>query len=188
MRSREEVERLVVDHAWIAASFSKRYRKSAERHRVEHDDIIQAGLVGLTIAAQRFDQNAGAMFKTYAYYWVRNEILELISRAASRGLGGARDHWKRGIGSPIVHRLPDNVHELLPDPNEPPSEKMERDDLISAVTELLEGANKRQAFAFRRRYFDGVPVPVIAEEMGVSISTVSLDSRHVRRQLAEALA
>ena len=55
---------------------------------VELDDLIQAGLIGLLAAAERFDAEQGAHFETYAAQRVRGAMLDELREAdwASRNV------------------------------------------------------------------------------------------------------
>ena len=39
-----------------------------------YDDLVQEGMLGLLIAAQKFDPTRGVKFSTYATWWVRQRI------------------------------------------------------------------------------------------------------------------
>ena len=52
---------------------AKRYKHSVRYY----DDLISAGNVGMVEAAHRYDPNKGVKFTTYAYYWIRKEMLDL---------------------------------------------------------------------------------------------------------------
>ncbi|MEW5893195.1 MAG: RNA polymerase sigma factor FliA [Pseudomonadota bacterium] len=55
---------------------------------VEVDDLIQAGLIGLLNAVERYDENQGANFETYASQRIRGAMLDELRDAdwASRGV------------------------------------------------------------------------------------------------------
>jgi RNA polymerase sigma-70 factor (ECF subfamily) len=53
------------------------------------------------------------------------------------------------------------------------------------VAETLDGLGQRTAAVFRRHRVDGVPQRQVAQEMGVSLSTVESDLRGAYRALAE---
>ena len=56
------------------------------KHCVKYyDDLISAGNVGMVKAARRYDPNRGVKFTTYAYYWIRKEMLELCKMEYTHG-------------------------------------------------------------------------------------------------------
>lgn len=76
---------------------------------VEADDLIQAGLIGLLDAAERFDDNQGAHFETYATQRVRGAMLDELREAdwasrnvrkASRQIEGAIHGLQQRLGRP----------------------------------------------------------------------------------------
>ncbi|WP_167473542.1 sigma-70 family RNA polymerase sigma factor [Nocardia arthritidis] len=57
-------------------------RREAGRYRVwrmQRDDLLQAGLVGLLVASDRYDPARGVPFGAYAQHWVRKEIQRTIA-------------------------------------------------------------------------------------------------------------
>ncbi|APF28150.1 RNA polymerase sigma factor, sigma-70 family protein [Clostridium sporogenes] len=52
---------------------SKRYKQF--RHKYSYDDLFQEGCLGLMKAVNRFDDNKGIKFSTYAYPYVDGQIL-----------------------------------------------------------------------------------------------------------------
>lgn len=69
-------ERLITDHAHLVAGEVARYRT----WRLERADLHQAGMVGLLMAAARFDPARAVPFPAYARTWVRKEIQRAIAR------------------------------------------------------------------------------------------------------------
>lgn len=59
----------------LAVSIAKKY---IDVSKLEYADLIQEGIIGLAKAAQRFDHKKGAVFSTYATYWVRQNIQRAI--------------------------------------------------------------------------------------------------------------
>ena len=61
---------------------------------VERQDLVQEGVAGLLLAAQRFDPALGTPFWGYAAFWVRKAMQELVATVAGSagalGPGGAR--------------------------------------------------------------------------------------------------
>ena len=55
-----------------AATLASIYDGSSSRPSL--DDAIQEGIVGLTVAADRFDPKRGLRFSTYSTYWITNNV------------------------------------------------------------------------------------------------------------------
>lgn len=67
---------LVTAHGYLVEQEAARYRT----WRIDHADLRQAGLLGLLIAAARFDPGRAVPFAAYARTWVRKEIQRAISQ------------------------------------------------------------------------------------------------------------
>ena len=72
----------VMDYLPLAASIARSYATE----QLPFEDLVQEGLIGLTIAAHRYDPSRGA-FATYARHWVKASIHRCA--AASGHLGFA---------------------------------------------------------------------------------------------------
>jgi len=68
-------DRLVADHSYLVTTEVHRYRT----WRLQRTDLHQAGLLGLLIAAARFDPDRAVPFAGYAHVWVRKEIQRAIA-------------------------------------------------------------------------------------------------------------
>lgn len=64
---------LVEGHAYVVHQEATRFHVS----RIEIQDLHQAGLLGLLLAAARFDENRGP-FSAYARHWVRKEMQRAV--------------------------------------------------------------------------------------------------------------
>jgi RNA polymerase sigma-32 factor len=69
------MRRLVEGNLRLVVSAAKEY---GGRSRRDLDDLIQAGNVGLVIAAQRYDAGRAVTFSTYALIWIRSTMLNYI--------------------------------------------------------------------------------------------------------------
>ncbi|KFK34637.1 hypothetical protein AALP_AA5G171900 [Arabis alpina] len=49
---------------------------------IAHEDLIQAGYVGVLQGAERFDHTRGYKFSTYVQYWIRKSMSMIVSRHA----------------------------------------------------------------------------------------------------------
>ena len=78
-------ERLVEANLRFVVAVALKYR----RYAIRLADLIAEGNLGLMIAAQKFDPHRGTRFVTYASYWIRALILDLVVRASSLVGGGS---------------------------------------------------------------------------------------------------
>ncbi len=80
-RCEPDVERLVAEHLGFVDALAHRIRKKLPAHACI-DELIAAGRLGLVQAAQRYDPNQGAQFKTFAYYRIRGAIFDAVRSAS----------------------------------------------------------------------------------------------------------
>jgi RNA polymerase sigma factor (sigma-70 family) len=68
-------DRLITSHSGLVAAEVARYRT----WRLDRADLHQAGMLGLLVAAARFDPDRAVPFAAYARTWVRKEIQRAIA-------------------------------------------------------------------------------------------------------------
>lgn len=69
---------LVTSNVRLAVSEAKRVRNRG----LPMDDLIQEAVVGVMIAAERFDVERGCRFSTYAVPWIRQRLHEALDKTA----------------------------------------------------------------------------------------------------------
>ena len=68
-------EKLVAANLRLVASLVLKLQYRINRAVcIDTEDLLQAGSVGLTIAADKFDHTRGYKFSTYAYFWIRQSV------------------------------------------------------------------------------------------------------------------
>lgn len=70
-----EYHRLVVENHSLAMAIVMQYGYQSQRI----EDLLGAGMLGLCIAAKRFDPSKDCAFSTYAAQWIRKMIAEQLS-------------------------------------------------------------------------------------------------------------
>ena len=70
-------DRFVRANLRLVIGFCERYRSVPAQY---HDDLIQAGNLGLMRAVEKFDPTRGYKFSTYAYWWIRQGIHSFIEQ------------------------------------------------------------------------------------------------------------
>jgi len=68
-------DKLILDHLYLAKIMAKKYINKG----VDYEDLVQEGTIGLLKAAKKFDPERGVKFSTYATFWVRQAIFEVIT-------------------------------------------------------------------------------------------------------------
>jgi RNA polymerase sigma-32 factor len=76
---REASDRLVEANLRFVVAVALQYR----RYQIPLAELVAEGSVGLMMAVRRFDPERGTRFVTYAGYWIRAYVLELVVRSAS---------------------------------------------------------------------------------------------------------
>jgi RNA polymerase sigma factor (sigma-70 family) len=64
-------QQLICHNIYLAISFSKRYTSTS----LDYDSLLQDAFYGLSIAAEKFDYDAGVKFSCYAYIWIKKYAL-----------------------------------------------------------------------------------------------------------------
>ncbi len=75
----ESLNELVSRNLCFVVKIAKEYR----HHAVPFEDLLNAGNLGLIRAAERFDSERGNRFITYAIWWIRKCLIEVVSEHVS---------------------------------------------------------------------------------------------------------
>ena len=120
--SRQAEQDLCVKNHGLVSKYVFAYEKRYT-NRLETEDLLQVGFMGLIKAAQRFDLRLGGAFSTYAVHWIKQAIareimdhgyairvpvhmMERINKVI------AADNRLAGEGIPLLERLPCVADEL----------------------------------------------------------------------------
>lgn len=149
---------------------------------VEVDDLIQAGLIGLLDAVERYDEGQGANFETYATQRIRGAMLDELREAdwASRNVRRA------------ARQIENAIHTLEQRLKRPPTEQEIADELkldIHAYFSLLNDARGAQLLYYEDLHEEGGDD--FLERFADDISQGPFDiitSRAFKRALAQAVA
>lgn len=189
--SRDEERRLARriqegDEAALAELVSRNLRfvvSVARRYRgrgLSLSDLVNEGNVGMIRAARRFDGDRGVRFVTYAAWWIRQAILEALTRRRESAEPPAPSAPSRRVVR-LSLDAPDpagaSLAERTPDPGaEPPDAPVHRRALRRAVSRSLASLPEREARVLELYYGldGGAPrdLGTVASRLDVSRSRV----------------
>ena len=66
-------EKIIVEYLPLVRSIAAKYNK----YGVPHEDLEQEGMIGLLTAIDKYKDDTGAKFSTYASFWIKKYILIL---------------------------------------------------------------------------------------------------------------
>ena len=178
-------ESLFDQHVGLAKGLAyRRARRHAGATADDAEDLAQAALLGLWLAATRYRPDGGAAFSTYAYEWVRGELRDECWRLRFWGFQAnraVRDGLIAGLpardGMPSERDEPDAV------PQVGPSSSLEDADLLDFVIRQLPTVKLRRTA--RLYWVEGRPTKEIAAELRVSVARVEQLHREAFRRMQD---
>ncbi|WP_164970754.1 sigma-70 family RNA polymerase sigma factor [Bacillus albus] len=66
------LDRIIEVNIKLVQSIAKKFLNLG--HMLEYDDLVQIGIIGLYKAVEKFDENLGYSFSTYATWWIKQRI------------------------------------------------------------------------------------------------------------------
>ncbi len=75
--NKEKRDKLVVDHLPLVKYVVGKLMIYLPAH-LDQEDLIESGIVGLIEAAEKFKENKGVKFKTYAFHRIRGSVLDYL--------------------------------------------------------------------------------------------------------------
>lgn len=163
--SPEEVEKYVVENQRLVHYLMKRFDVAPS----DYDDVAQIGMMGLTKAAQTFNQSKDIKFATYASRCINNEILMYFRRENKRAGDVSLDE-------PINIDAEGNeltLGDKIPSPSSLFVEEIEnREIFLLTMNIILNFLNPRERFIILHE-ISGTNQRNIAEKLDISQSYIS---------------
>jgi RNA polymerase sigma factor (sigma-70 family) len=187
MRSEQDVEKLVHENQKLVHHVVNRYLKRYFVGVMEREDLVSWGMIGLVRAARAWDPARAGSFTTLAY--------TVIERMIARGV---RREWKperEAVTVPLEVLLTGEeagardarfIDQLTSDQNVE-QEILDRETraAIRAAVAALPAPERR---LIERRFFEGVSLTQIAEELGLTRQGVYLRQQHILNDLRAGLS
>lgn len=179
------VSELVKANLRFVVLAAKKYKKS----KLNMEDIIEEGNIGLIKAARKFNPEKGTRFITYAAWWIRAEIEKAI-RETSTGIRFPSNKYeemkapKWNILNLDIPLNPIDENSLcLKDTLEDkealsPEEKFIKNETIENVRNALAKLTSKERYVIERRFgFDGCK--------NASLSQVGLELGHCKERIRQ---
>lgn len=147
---------------------------------IEHEDLIQEGLIGLVSAVRTFSLKNGAGFKTYAGICIENSI-----RTAVRKLYRQKN---LSLNNYVSLNNTENNTELSGDMDEDPIEKVIISDELSNVWNLVKSSLSSFEYNVFVLYLSGVSYENIAAKVSVTKKSVDNALQRIRRKLQKMMS
>ncbi len=167
-----------------ALHLPKREARRWRHMKIDQEDLVADGYLGLAKAARKYDPSHGVPFTAFARHYVRGAIVDTIRTLVRR------HHLGDGV-SADVHAFSDLAAPDAetsgfdpPDPRPTPDEAVVSRDRLRVLATIPE----RERIALIRTVVDGDTAADVAEELGVSpnrvYSLVHDGSARVRKRAA----
>jgi len=167
---KEAEEKLIKHNLRLVAHIVKKYNFT----KIEQDELISVGSIGLMKAVKSFSQEKGHSFSTYAARCIQNEILMLI-RSQKKYLNevSLEDKVKTDKDGNDVSLI-----DVLEDPKEHVDEKTENKIIFEKIVKIIDSSlNEREKEIIYKRYGIGGNIPKtqneVAKELKISRSYIS---------------
>ena len=145
------IDQIVSDHIKFIKALSRRYRFELQ------NDAVQYGVLGLLEAIPRFDMGKQFKFITYATFWIRKRMRQLIEVDPDQQLQAVNTHCDDD-GDNLT------LDDEIPAPEEPKFSKQLHDSIL----ELSEMERE----VIKLKYFEGLTIREIGDIVELSFQRV----------------
>lgn len=185
----------IKDHIGLATKMAQQFRWATGAH-LDFEDLVQVALLGLHVAAQRFDASRGYRFSTYAAYWIQCHLRCEVndnSRTIRTPRSARRKLWKQGTISPPHGYSLDEVGENSKTwvenlEGEESTSDQEKDMLLGELREHIEKlSDPMSRNVLKRVYLKEEMVKDVASDLGLSRQQVKVICDEMIQKLSEKM-
>lgn len=165
------------DHLGLVGAIAKRY----PRNLLAYEDLVQAGVIGLMRAVEKFKPELGFAFTTYASFWVRQAIRRALSNTAMMIRLPVHKHdeacrqgtlpveptsldaerWNDGTSSYTLY-------DLLPCEGQNPEDEAARVEEEGILRAEVSKLTERERTILHMRFTDGLTLAETGEHFGLT--------------------
>jgi RNA polymerase sigma factor (sigma-70 family) len=167
-----------------ALHLPKREARRWRHMKLDQEDLVGDGYLGLAKAARRYDPSYGVPFTAFARHFVRGAIADTVRRSVRRHHLGDGEFADVRRFSDLVPPGSDERAYDPPDPGPTPHESVESHERLRVLATLPDG----ERVALIRTVVDGDSAADVAKDLGVSSHRVYRlahdGARRVRKRAA----
>ncbi len=146
------------------------------------EDMVQAGNFGLLKAARKFDLSYGTRFSTFAYKYIKGEILRIVESELSRDITFT-EAFICETGEYSVS-LEDTVNYFSSTYGTQPEHNSQEEALSRLLSEsVLDKVSQRQKEILKMRYMEDLTQKEIGGLLGIHQVEVSREEKRARKLL-----
>lgn len=152
---KEAFHRLIQGNLRFVVNIAKRYAG----YNIPFQELISAGNLGLVEAAKRYDPSKGVKFISYAVWWIKQSIMELINKQT--------DIIKKPQKSYSIFSKIDNAYIRL-------KEELQREPTFEEIENFIkeEGIDKDiiKSYFLNKKYFVSLDEPIDTDDEDMILS------------------
>lgn len=182
------MEDRIVDNMPLVNYVVKKFFSNLQ-HRCEWDEMLQIGYIGLIKAAEKFDEDYGVAFSTYAVPVIKGEINRYF-RDYMFGRSEKKKEFKKNIVSLDATLSKKEDGKLIPfsDCIENRADYIKEFEDREYIKDIYNSLNSREKELFKYRYIEDMKQTDIANKMKISQVQVSRLETAMRKRIKARFA
>lgn len=173
MERTEEYTRLVENNLDLVSAALKFCIHSTKEYGMEYDDLYQIGSMALCKAADRYEKNQGAAFRTFASVVIRNSLLDHIRQIK-------KEQQPIPFSAPLPYRPTLTYGDIIDFPYEIPADE-DTDEVLHLLSNI-----KKEYSGVTRKGIDALSLQIIGYTSRDIAELYGVKSNHVSAWVSRA--
>jgi len=165
---------------------SKIYKRIPDYSNIEYEELIGYGLLGLAEALNKYKDDKGVKFSTFAYPYIQGRIMDFLRKLNKER--AIPEEEKISIDSVIENSIEEDKIDFLGSKKLDPSLHVEREELMNIITEIIEKElAELEKLVLYLWFKEGLSQKEIAKVLEISDSRVSQIKKQSLRKIQKSL-
>jgi|ERR1035437_7325289 RNA polymerase sigma factor (sigma-70 family) len=143
-----------------------------------YDDFMQAGYEGLCTAAEKYDKTKNPNFSTYAYNFIRWEILNQYRKQFLIPTSEIKKGNKKANFTDVDNYNENTIHPL----------QLTFEEKLEILDDIIRTLSPRQKEIVFKRFYLDMEISEIAQELGLYKSGIKLTLKNALNKMRKAIA